>query len=453
MSKHMKQIDIAVIGGGAAGLAAATAAYDSGVSNVVVFDREEAPGGILKQCIHNGFGLHRFKEELTGPEYAAREFAALTQRGIAYVPEATVFQMESVSEGTRLSVLSPINGFEQVLAHAVVLAMGSRERTRGALRIPGTRPAGIYTAGAAQHLINLQGIMPGKEVVMLGSGDIGLIVARRLAYEGAHVKAVFNRSHISSGLRRNIVQCLDDYGIPLKLLHTVTSIYGSRRLEAVGVSEVDKATKRAIPGTEQIIPCDTLLLAVGLIPENDLARQAGVTLDPKSHGALVDERYQTSLPGVFSCGNVLHIHDLVDFVSEEGEAAGRAAAAYLGAPSSDAPAAPAADTTEVLPGAGVSYVVPQRLSAQPNGKIPLRFRVRDVYRDLTICVSADGREVKRFRRAVAVPAEMQTVRLDGALLAGARTVEVSVNAQHEPAVQHDAPSKQPASCAKDQEVR
>ena len=422
-----RQVDIAIIGGGAAGLAAAAAAYDEGARNIAIFERESAPGGILKQCIHNGFGLHRFNEELTGPEYASREAAAVSERGIEIEFEATVL---SLSSSKRLTVVSPTMGFVEVQAKAVILAMGSRERTRGPLRIAGTRPAGIYTAGTAQHMINLEGIIPGNNVVMLGSGDIGLIVARRLAYEGANVKAVYNRSHFSGGLKRNIVQCLDDYGIPLKFLHTITSIYGKDRLEAVGVYDVDKATKLAIPGTEKIVECDTLLLSVGLIPENELTSQAGIPLDRGSSGASVDEMYQTSTPGVFSAGNVLHIHDLVDYVSEEGEGAGRAAARYVLDSAYEEDSADAreegAGYSKVVPGNGVKYVVPQRISSKASGRITLRFRVRDVYKDAKIKVLIDGREIKSVPKRVLVPAEMAQVKIPSKDVSGSSNVEVSI---------------------------
>ena len=432
-----RDVGIAIIGGGAAGLAAAVAAYDAGVEDVVIFEREDATGGILKQCIHNGFGLHRFKEELTGPEYAARELAAAEMRGIEIEYEASVL---SLSRDRVLSVVSPTLGMLEIHAKAVILAMGSRERTRGALRIPGARPAGVYTAGTAQHMINLEGIMPGKEIVMLGSGDIGLIVARRLAYEGAHVKMVLNRSHISSGLKRNIVQCLDDYGIPLRLLHTITSIHGTSRIEAVGVSQVDEETKAAIPGTEEIIPCDTLLLSVGLIPEHEPSRQAGVAIDRGSSGASVDETYQTTIPGIFSAGNVLHIHDLVDFVSEEGEGAGKAAAAFVlagggacgvGASERAHDAGDIVVSARVSAGSGVSYVVPQRVSAQAASKVLMRFRVRRIYKKASIVVLADGAEIKRFKRPVMVPAEMSEIRIDPALIAGRSAIEVRIEGEEE----------------------
>ncbi|MBR2836023.1 MAG: FAD-dependent oxidoreductase [Coriobacteriales bacterium] len=414
--------DIAIIGAGAAGLAAAVSAYDAGVHDIMVFEREDAPGGILKQCIHNGFGLQRYKEELSGPEYAHREYAAALQRGININYAATVL---SIEPNTTLRVLSPEFGLAHVEAKAIILAMGSRERTRGALRIPGTRPAGVYTAGTVQRLINLQGIVPGKEVVMLGSGDIGLIVARRLVYEGAHVKMVLNRSHFSGGLRRNIVQCLDDYGIPLRLLQTVTNVYGRDRIEAVGVSEVDKPTKQAIPGTEERVSCDMLVLSVGLIPENDLSRAAGISLDRGSQGAIVNEQYQTSVPGIFSCGNVLHVHDLVDFVSDEGERAGRSAAAYVqneGAPEQQTA------TTRIVPGNGVGYVVPQLVTPAAHDDLLLRFRVRDIYHKPTISVKVDGETVKTFKRPILIPAEMVEIHLNAQLLAGHATAEIHIEA-------------------------
>ena len=284
-------------------------------------------------------------------------------------------------------------------------------------------------------MINLEGIMPGKEIVMLGSGDIGLIVARRLAYEGAHVKMVLNRSHISSGWKRTLVQCLDDYGIPLRLLHTITSIHGTSRIEAVGVSQVDKETKAAIPGTEEIIPCDTLLLSVGLIPENELSRQAGVAIDRGSSGASVDETYQTTIPGIFSAGNVLHIHDLVDFVSEEGEGAGKAAAAFVlagvGASEQAHDAGDIVASARVSAGSGVSYVVPQRVSAQAASKVLMRFRVRRIYKKASIVVLADGAEIKRFKRPVMVPAEMSEIRIDSALIAGRSAIEVRIAGEEE----------------------
>jgi len=416
----MTRKDLVIIGGGAAGLAAATAAWDAGVRDICILERESATGGILKQCIHNGFGLHRFDEELTGPEYAAREYAAVAERGIQVFLETTVL---SLSADRRVVAVNPSDGLLEFEAGAVVLAMGSRERTRGALNIAGTRPAGVYTAGAAQHMVNLEGVIPGREIVMLGSGDIGLIMARRLTYEGAHVKMVLNRSHFSGGLKRNIVQCLDDYGIPLMLSHTITRIYGNERLTGVGVSKVDPATKKPIPGSEEFVPCDTLLLSVGLMPENELTRGAGITIDRRSSGALVDQALETSVPGVFSAGNVLHIHDLVDFVSEEGERAGRNAAAFL------AGTLPAATEgcTQVVPGAGLSYVVPQRVSPRAQGDIRFRFRGRDIFRKATVTVYADGVEVRYARRPVILPAEMEDITVPAESCVGAEKIEIVIS--------------------------
>ncbi len=421
MSNAIETHDLVIIGAGAAGLSAAAGAYDAGVRDIIVLERESGAGGILKQCIHNGFGLHRYREELTGPEYARREMQAVVDRGIPVLFDTTVIDL--TADRTVVTV-SPTQGVVSIKADAVILAMGSRERTRGMLGIAGTRPAGIYTAGAAQNLINLHGIVPGKEIVMLGSGDIGLIVARRLAYEGAHIKMVLNRSHFSGGLKRNIVQCLDDYGIPLRLSHTITAVHGRERVTAVEVSEVDPKTKQPIPGTAELVTCDTLLLSVGLIPENELTREAGIKIDNRSSGALVDETLETDRPGVFSAGNVLHIHDLVDFVSEEGERAGQAAAAYLAGES-----AHAEEYVTIKPGTGVGYVVPQRVHADAEGKVTFRFRGRDIFRTARIHFLADGKEVKTVKRQIILPAEMETVKLDAALFTQAKELEISLTAE------------------------
>lgn len=427
MSNAAESHDLVIIGAGAAGLAAAAGAYDAGVRDIVVLEREGGAGGILKQCIHNGFGLHRYREELTGPEYALREIQAVAQRDIPVFFDTTVIDL--LPDRTVVTV-SPERGVVSIAAGAVILAMGSRERTRGMLGIAGTRPAGIYTAGAAQNLINLHGIVPGKEIVMLGSGDIGLIVARRLAYEGAHIKMVLNRSHFSGGLKRNIVQCLDDYGIPLRLSHTITAVHGRERVTAVEVSEVDPKTKQPIAGTEELVSCDTLLLSVGLIPENELTREAGIHIDARSNGAAVDETLETEMPGVFSAGNVLHIHDLVDFVSEEGERAGRAAASYLAGERAHS------DTyVAVQPGQGVGYVVPQRVHTDATGKVTFRFRGRDIYRGAQIHFVADGEEIKTLKRRIILPAEMETVQVDASLFAHAHTLEISLDAEEVGAAQ------------------
>ena len=359
----MKTLDLVIIGGGPAGMAAALAACEKGVRDLLILDREPQLGGILEQCIHNGFGLHRFKEELTGPEYAARYAKEVTDRGIPCLLDAMVLDLAMAGDGSGdklVTVVSSKEGYQKLRARAVVLAMGCRERPRGALNIAGTRPAGIYTAGAAQKFVNLKGYLPGKEVVILGSGDIGLIMARRMTLEGAKVRAVCELMPYSGGLTRNIVQCLEDFNIPLKLSHTVVKIHGRERVEGVTIVAVD-GSRRPIPGTEEFLHCDTLLLSVGLLPENELSRAAGVEMDPVTGGARVDQDRQTSLPGVFACGNVLHVHDLVDYVSEEAELAGGCAAEYLRDRVSGG------ESWAVSARDGVRYVVPQRI---PEGGGP-----------------------------------------------------------------------------------
>ena len=398
----MERHELIVIGGGPAGLAAATAARKAGVEDVLILEREDCLGGILNQCIHNGFGLHRFKEELTGPEYAQRwidEAASLN------IPFRTGTMVLELTADRVLTCTGRASGLEQLQADAVILAMGCRERPRGALNIPGYRPAGIYSAGTAQRLINIEGRMPGREVVILGSGDIGLIMARRLTLEGAHVKAVAELMPYSSGLRRNIVQCLDDFGIPLKLSHTVVDIHGKRRVEGVTLAQVDE-NRRPIPGTEEEIPCDTLLLSVGLLPENELSELAGVPIDPATSGPAVNENFETGVPGVFACGNVLHVHDLVDHVSEEAECAGRAAAAYLRSTETQRHEIP------VRSGDGVTGVVPQRIdpSALPE-VLNLRFRVRREVRNHYLSVYAGNERIAHLRRRIMTPGQMEEIAL------------------------------------------
>ena len=408
----MKTLDLVIIGGGPAGMAAALAAYEKGVRDLLILDREPQLGGILEQCIHNGFGLHRFKEELTGPEYAARYAREVTDRGIPCLLDAMVLDLAMAGDGSDdklVTVVSSKEGYQKLRTRAVVLAMGCRERPRGALNIAGTRPAGIYTAGAAQKFVNLKGYLPGKEVVILGSGDIGLIMARRMTLEGARVRAVCELMPYSGGLTRNIVQCLEDFDIPLKLSHTVVKIHGRKRVEGVTIAEVD-ASRRPIPGTEEFLPCDTLLLSVGLLPENELSRAAGVEMDPVTGGARVDQDRQTSLPGVFACGNVLHVHDLVDYVSEEAELAGGCAAAYLRGGSA------AGETWAVNARDGVRYVVPQRIRKGTDQPFSLYFRVGDVYRDVRIVVKC-GDEIlaSRSKKKVA-PGEMERFPLNAQVL-------------------------------------
>ncbi len=321
----MKSYEIVIIGGGPAGLAAAVSARKSGIEHILILERDRELGGILNQCIHNGFGLHTFGEELTGPEYAGRFIRQVEELGIEYRLNTMVMD---ISPEKTVTAMNREEGLFRLHGEAVILAMGCRERPRGALNIPGYRPAGIYSAGTAQRLVNMEGLLPGREVVILGSGDIGLIMARRMTLEGARVRVVAELMPYSGGLKRNIVQCLEDYGIPLKLSHTVVDIKGKRRVEGVTLAEVDEKGK-PIPGTEEFYACDTLLLSVGLIPENELSRGMGVDLNPATSGPRVNESLETSIKGVFACGNVLHVHDLVDFVSEEAAAAGRHAAAYV----------------------------------------------------------------------------------------------------------------------------
>lgn len=391
-----------VIGGGPAGLAAAISAFDAGLKDIIVLEREDRLGGILNQCIHNGFGLHTFDEELTGPEYAQRYIDEAKKRGIECLLECTVID---ISRDRVVTAVSPELGLIQIEAGSVILAMGCRERPRGALNIPGTRPAGIYTAGCAQHLVNIEGVLPGREVVILGSGDIGLIMARRLTLEGAHVQVVAELMPYSGGLKRNIVQCLDDFGIPLKLSHTVVKIEGDKRVEGVWIAEVDEHLK-PIPGTEEHYTCDTLLLSCGLIPENELSQKAGVALSPVTKGPVVNEQLETDAPGVFACGNVLHVHDLVDYVSEEAAAAGAHAAAYVqaGEPESERKSIP------VVPEGGVRYTVPATIDpASMDEKLTVRFRVGAVKRNVFESVYVDGARIAHKKRPIVAPGEMEQV--------------------------------------------
>lgn len=398
----MKQYDIVVIGGGPAGLAAAIAAKKAGVRNLVILERDAMLGGILNQCIHNGFGLHTFKEELTGPEYAARYIEEAAKLEIPYKLGAMVL---SVSPEKEITYISGEEGIQKISAKAIILAMGCRERPRGALNIPGFRPAGIYSAGTAQRLMNIEGYHVGRKVVILGSGDIGLIMARRMTLEGAKVEVVAELMPYSGGLKRNIVQCLDDYGIPLKLSHTVVGIEGKERLTGVTIAAVDE-NRRPIPGTEEHYDCDTLLLSVGLIPENELTREIGAAMSRVTSGPEVDDRLQTGVSGIFACGNVLHVHDLVDHVSEEATLAGENAAAYVLAGEYTKSSHKATVKAEN----GVRYTVPQSIDiANMRETVTVRFRVADIYRDRSIAVYYDGKKVMSRKKKVMAPGEMEQV--------------------------------------------
>ncbi len=403
----MRQVDIAVVGGGSAGLAAAIAAKEAGAREVLVLEREDELGGILRQCIHNGFGLHRFKEELTGPEYASRYIAKARELGVEHMTGVTVLEL---GEGRTITAVGE-NGLIKLRAGAVVLATGCRERPRGALATPGTRPAGVYTAGAAQKLMNIGGFLPGRHVVILGSGDIGLIMARRFTLQGAKVEAVAEIMPYSSGLARNIAQCLDDFGIPLLLSHTVVDIKGRERVESVTIAEVDR-NRKPIPGTEREIACDTLLLSVGLIPENELARAAGIELCPSTGGAAVDDSLETSMPGVFACGNALHVHDLVDNVSAESERAGRSAARFLLCGRREGRRA------HLLQGEGVSGLVPQNLLLPAKEEVKLMFRPKKPLENAVFSVLCGGEELLRKNLPHALPGEMAEVVLPASLLPG-----------------------------------
>lgn len=419
---------LVVIGGGPAGMAAAVAAYDDGVRDMVILERDLNAGGILRQCIHNGFGLHRFGEELTGPEYADRYHKMVVERGIAIKTGATVLDVTpSEEEGVAayVTAISEAEGMFTLRAGAVVLAMGCRERSKGALNIAGTRPAGIFSAGTAQRFVNMEGYMPGRKVVILGSGDIGLIMARRMTLEGAEVKAVCELMPYSGGLARNITQCLDDFGIPLMLSHTVTQIHGKERLTGVTVSKVDEK-RRPIPGSEIYFECDTLLLSVGLIPENELTRGANIGMDGITGGAIVDQYRQTSLKGVFACGNVLHVHDLVDYVSEEAALAGTSAAAHLRGELTEG------RTITLKTDGKVRYTVPQAVTVTENtADVTVYFRPSDIYRDVTVTVregGADGAILSKKKRIKVAPGEMETITIKAADLTAttADTLLVSI---------------------------
>ena len=400
----MNTYDLVIVGGGPAGLAAAASANDHGIDSILIIERDKELGGILNQCIHNGFGLHTFKEELTGPEYASRFIDMVLDRGIEYKLNTMVMD---ISADKKVTAMNREDGMFEVQAKAVILAMGCRERSRGALNIPGYRPAGIYSAGTAQRLVNMEGYMPGKEVVILGSGDIGLIMARRMTLEGAKVKVVAELMPYSGGLKRNIVQCLNDFDIPLKLSHTVVDIEGKNRVEAVTIAEVGP-DRKPIPGTEERYTCDTLLLSCGLIPENELSKSAGVALNPVTSGPVVNDSLETNIDGIFACGNVLHVHDLVDYVSQEASAAGKNAANYIkNGKEKDS------KIVEILPVDGVRYTVPKYIRpTEMDDTLTVRFRVGAVYKNCAIATYFDDQLISKRKRPVMAPGEMEQVILD-----------------------------------------
>ena len=407
----MREIDLVIIGGGPAGMSAALAAHEAGIRDLLILERDEKLGGILQQCIHNGFGLHRFGEELTGPEYAWRYEKEVLAKNIPFMLGTMVLD---ITPDRIVTATNAESGVFQLKAKAIVLAMGCRERSRGALNIAGTRPAGIYSAGTAQKYVNLKGYLPGKEVVILGSGDIGLIMARRMTLEGAKVHAVCELMPYSGGLARNIEQCLNDFNIPLKLSHTVVEIHGRERLEGVTIAKVDER-RRPIAETREYIPCDTLLLSVGLIPENELSKTADVALDRVTNGAVVDQDRQTATEGIFACGNVLHVHDLVDFVSEEAEVAGKSAAAYILGKAEKKLHIPLSTDGRVR------YTVPQVITAEKD--VTVYFRVADVYRNVTLKVLDGERVVAQKKKSRMAPGEMESITLKSSAFVDAKELK------------------------------
>ena len=409
--------DLVVIGGGPGGLAAAIEAKKNGVDSILVIERDRELGGILQQCIHNGFGLHEFKEELTGPEYAERFIKELAKMNIEYKLDTMVLD---ITPEKMVHAINTKDGYMAIEAKAVILAMGCRERTRGAISIPGERPAGIFTAGTAQRFINMEGYMVGKKVVILGSGDIGLIMARRMTLEGAEVKAVVELMPFSGGLARNIAQCLNDYNIPLYLSHTVIDIQGKERLKKVVIAKVDE-NRRPIPGTEIEYDCDTLLLSVGLIPENDISRNTGIEIDRRTSGPVVNELMETNIPGIFACGNVVHVHDLVDFVSAEARKAGKAAAKYIKDETVNG------EYVNIKTGFGVTYTVPQKYRLENiENALEISMRVNNIYKNVRLQVKDGDNVIVNMKKLHMAPGEMEKVMIPKKLLEGVKGKELVV---------------------------